>query len=94
MDGSTPRQSGLFANRPLTKLLVGEFISGIGDWLYVVAIFIVSYRESQDAALVGAIGYLNAAIGVGGLAGAIGAGGRFFCVRRRDDHDLSAARPG
>ena len=66
---------GLFANRPLTKLLVGEFITGIGDWLYIVAIFIVIYRESQDAALVGANGYLNAAIGVGGLAGAVGAGG-------------------
>ena len=65
---------GLFANRPLTKLLVGEFITGIGDWLYIVAIFIVIYRESQDAALVGANGYLNAAIGVGGLAGAVGAG--------------------
>ena len=24
---------GLFANRRLTKLLVGEFIRGIGDWL-------------------------------------------------------------
>ena len=24
---------GLLANRPLTKLLTGEFISGIGDWL-------------------------------------------------------------
>lgn len=47
---------GLLANRPLTKLLVGEFISGIGDWLYIVAIFIVIYRQSQDAGLVGAFG--------------------------------------
>ena len=46
----------LLANRPLTKLLVGEFISGIGDWLYIVAIFVVIYRESNDAALVGAFG--------------------------------------
>jgi MFS family permease len=47
---------GLLTNRPLTKLLVGEFVSGIGDWLYIVAIFVVIYRESNDAALVGAFG--------------------------------------
>ena len=46
----------LLANRPLTKLLVGEFISGIGDWLYIVAIFVVIYRETGDAALVGLFG--------------------------------------
>ena len=42
----------LLTNRPLTKLLVGEFISGIGDWLYIVAIFVVIYTQSGDAALV------------------------------------------
>jgi MFS family permease len=47
---------GLLSNRPLTRLLAGEFISGIGDWLYIVAIFVVIYRESNDAALVGAFG--------------------------------------
>src|SRR2546426_7185818 len=47
---------GLLANRPLTKLLAGEFVSGIGDWLYIVAIFVVIYRESHDAAAVGAFG--------------------------------------
>ncbi len=46
----------LLANGPLTKLLFGEFISGIGDWLYIVAIFVVIYRESGDAALVGLFG--------------------------------------
>jgi MFS family permease len=46
----------LLANRPLVRLLVGEFVSGIGDWLYIVAIFVVIYRESGDAALVGAFG--------------------------------------
>jgi MFS family permease len=46
----------LLANRPLTKLLIGEFISGIGDWLYIVAIFVVIYRESGDPALVGIFG--------------------------------------
>lgn len=46
----------LLKNRPLSRLLAGEFISGIGDWLYIVAIFVVIYRESGDAALVGAFG--------------------------------------
>ena len=46
----------LLANRPLTKLLLGEFISGIGDWLYIVAIFVVIYRQSGDPALVGLFG--------------------------------------
>ncbi len=47
---------GLLANRPLTKLLLGEFVSGIGDWLYIVAIFVVIYQETHDAAAVGAFG--------------------------------------
>ena len=47
---------GLLANRPLSKLLLGEFISGIGDWLYIVAIFVVIYRETNDPAAVGAFG--------------------------------------
>ena len=38
------------------RLLVGEFISGIGDWLYIVAIFVVIYRETGNAALVGLFG--------------------------------------
>ncbi|HXI81407.1 MAG TPA: MFS transporter [Verrucomicrobiae bacterium] len=46
----------LLGNRPLMRLLLGEFVSGIGDWLYIVAIFVVIYRESGDAALVGAFG--------------------------------------
>ena len=46
----------LLGNRPLMRLLLGEAISGIGDWLYIVAIFVVIYRESGDAALVGLFG--------------------------------------
>ena len=46
----------LLANRPLTKLLIGEFISGIGDWLYIVAIFVVIYTQTNDAALLGIFG--------------------------------------
>lgn len=46
----------LLGNRPLTKLLFGEFVSGIGDWLYIVAIFVVIYTETNDAALLGVFG--------------------------------------
>lgn len=46
----------LLSNRSLMRLLVAEFVSGIGDWLYIVAIFVVIYRESGNAALVGAFG--------------------------------------
>src|ERR1700675_2376335 len=49
----------LLSNRPLMRLLLGEFVSGIGDWLYIVAIFVVIYRESGDAALVGAFGAIR-----------------------------------
>jgi MFS family permease len=46
----------LLVNRPLTRFLFGQFISGIGDWLYIVAIFVLIYRETGDAALVGLFG--------------------------------------
>ena len=46
----------LLRNRPLSTLLAGEFVSGIGDWLYIVAILVVIYRESGDAAVLGAFG--------------------------------------
>jgi MFS family permease len=49
----------LLSNRPLIRLLLGEFVSGIGDWLYIVAIFVVIYRESGDASLVGAFGAIR-----------------------------------
>ncbi len=43
-------------NRPLARLLVGEFISGIGDWLYLVAVLVVVYAESNSAVLLGIVG--------------------------------------
>ena len=30
----------LLGNRPLVRLLLGEFVSGIGDWLYMVGMLI------------------------------------------------------
>jgi MFS family permease len=46
----------LLANRPLSKLLLGEFVSGIGDWLYIVAIFVLIYTQTNDPALLGIFG--------------------------------------
>jgi MFS family permease len=48
---------GLLANRPLVRLLGGEFVSSIGDWLYLVALLIVVYEGSgADAVLLGVVG--------------------------------------
>jgi MFS family permease len=46
----------LLHNRALTRLFVGEFVSAIGDWLYLVALLIVIYAESGDAVLLGIVG--------------------------------------
>jgi MFS family permease len=50
---------GLLSNRPLARLLGGEFISAIGDWLYIVAILVVIYRETADPTLLGLFGALR-----------------------------------
>ena len=47
---------GLVSNRPLVRLLGGEFISSIGDWLYLVALLIVVYQTSSDPLLLGVVG--------------------------------------
>ncbi len=47
----------LFSRNPaLSRLLAGEFISGIGDWLYLVAILVVVYDETNSPVLLGIIG--------------------------------------
>lgn len=43
-------------NRPLARLLAGEFVSSIGDWLYMVALLIVVYQTSHDPVLLGIVG--------------------------------------
>jgi MFS family permease len=47
---------GLLSNGPLSRLLVGEFVSGIGDWLYLVALLVLVYRETADPVLLGIVG--------------------------------------
>ena len=46
----------LLRNRPLARLLGGEFISAIGDWLYLVAILILVYEVSRDPVVLGIVG--------------------------------------
>ncbi len=43
-------------NGALARLLAGEFISGIGDWLYLVAVLVVVYSESNSPVLLGIVG--------------------------------------
>lgn len=43
-------------NGPLARLLFGEFVSGIGDWLYLVAILVVVYADSDSPVLLGIVG--------------------------------------
>ena len=47
---------GLLSNGPLVRLLSGEFVSSIGDWLYLVALLIVVYETSADPLLLGLVG--------------------------------------
>jgi MFS family permease len=46
----------LLRNGPLARLLAGEFVSSIGDWLYLVAILILVYEVSQDPLVLGIVG--------------------------------------
>lgn len=54
--GALATYRGLLGNRPLVRLLAGEFVSGIGDWLYLVALLVIVYRESTDPLLLGIVG--------------------------------------
>src|SRR5450432_2731747 len=47
---------GLLRNRPLVRLLAGEFVSSIGDWLYLVALLVLVYQASSDPVLLGIVG--------------------------------------
>lgn len=43
-------------NEALARLLFGEFVSSVGDWLYLVAMLVVVYAEANDALALGVIG--------------------------------------
>jgi MFS family permease len=46
----------VFANPALARLLFGEFVSSIGDWLYLVALLVVVYQRENSPALLGLVG--------------------------------------
>src|SRR3954470_23663306 len=46
----------VFANSRLARLMVGEFVSSVGDWLYLVAMLIVVYEQLHDPLALGRVG--------------------------------------
>jgi MFS family permease len=46
----------VLGNAALARLLFGEFVSSIGDWLYLVALLVLIWNETQDALTLGIIG--------------------------------------
>jgi len=56
MRGVVTAYRRLLGNGPLTRLLAGEFISSIGDWLYLVALLIIIYERTNDAVVLGIVG--------------------------------------
>lgn len=46
----------LAGNGPLLRLLGGEFVSSIGDWLFVVSLLVVVYQRESSPALLGVVG--------------------------------------
>ena len=46
----------LLRNGPLVRLLGGEFVSSIGDWLYLVALLVLVYQSSSNPVLLGIVG--------------------------------------
>jgi MFS family permease len=51
----------VFANAALARLLVGEFVSSIGDWLYLVALLVIVYQREDSAVVLGIVGALRVA---------------------------------
>ncbi|MGH2488662.1 MAG: MFS transporter [Candidatus Limnocylindria bacterium] len=54
--GSLASYRRVFANPALARLLVGEFVSSIGDWLYLVALLVVVYNSGASPVLLGIVG--------------------------------------
>ena len=46
----------VLGNSRLARLMAGEFISSIGDWLYLVALLVVVYEVSRDPFALGLVG--------------------------------------
>lgn len=46
----------VLGNGPLARLLFGEFVSSIGDWLYLVALLVLIWDEAKDPVVLGLVG--------------------------------------
>jgi len=46
----------VLSNGALARLLFGEFVSSIGDWLYLVALLVLVWQQTQDPLILGIIG--------------------------------------
>ncbi|MGI8928981.1 MAG: MFS transporter, partial [Candidatus Limnocylindrales bacterium] len=46
----------VLGNGPLARLLFGEFVSSIGDWLYLVALLVLIWNEANDPVVLGLVG--------------------------------------
>ena len=54
--GQLQAYRALLRDQPLVRLLGGEFVSSIGDWLYMVAMLVVVWDETRDAVVLGIVG--------------------------------------
>jgi MFS family permease len=46
----------VLGNGPLARLLFGEFVSSVGDWLYLVALLVLIWDQANDPVVLGLIG--------------------------------------
>ncbi|MFO1540129.1 MAG: MFS transporter [Chloroflexota bacterium] len=59
MGGMVATYRRVLRNGPLSRLMVGEFVSSIGDWLYTIAVMILVYEVTGgDAVVLGLMGAL------------------------------------
>lgn len=61
MSASLAAYRRLLANGPIVRLLRGEFVSSIGDWLYMVAVLVVVWDVTRDPILLGVVGLARVA---------------------------------
>ncbi|MEX0630587.1 MAG: MFS transporter [Chloroflexota bacterium] len=54
--GSLASYRRVFANPALARLMIGEFVSSIGDWLYLVALLVVVYNSGASPVVLGIVG--------------------------------------
>ncbi len=46
----------VLGNGALARVLFGEFVSSIGDWLYLVALLVLVWNQTQDPLILGIVG--------------------------------------